>query len=64
MWWVRIVGYAYACQWLLEVQGKQLGFGVQALDVKAMIAAVNDAEVLAHAGDYPAVYDKVIAEML
>jgi len=64
VWWVRIVGYAYACQWLLEVQGKQLGFGVQTLDVKAMIAAVKDAEVLTHTGDYPAVYDKVIAEML
>ena len=42
VWWVRIVGHADACRWLLEVQDKQLGFGVHALDVTALIAAVND----------------------
>ena len=53
VWWVRIVGYAYACRWLLEVQGKPLGFAVQDLDLLTMIGAVSDAEILAHAGDYP-----------
>jgi len=64
VWWVRIVGYAYACKWLLDMQGTQLGFGVQDLDLAAMIAAVEDGEILAHASDYPAIYDHVLAEML
>jgi hypothetical protein len=62
VWWVRVVGYAYTCRWLVESQGQQLGFGPQVLDVAAMVAAVDDAEILAHTSDYPEIFDRVLAE--
>ena len=64
VWWVRIVGYTYACRWLLETQGAELGFGPQELDISAMLRAVDDPEILAHAGDYPALFETVLDEPL
>jgi hypothetical protein len=62
--WVRIVGYAYACHWLVATQGQQLGFGALELDVRAMIAAVEDPEITAHVSEYPAIFDGVLTQPL
>jgi hypothetical protein len=64
VWWVRVVGYAYACSSLVESQGRQLGFGPQKLDVQKMIGAVSDPEIAEHVAEYPAIFDRVLAEPL
>ena len=62
--WLRIVGYTYACLWLIEAQGTSLGFGPQQLDLRSMLGAVSDPEILAHLDDYPRIFDEVLAELL
>lgn len=64
VWWVRLVGYAYACAWLVAQQGSDLGFNTSEMDVREMIGAVDDRDILAHLDDYPAIFDKVLERPL
>jgi hypothetical protein len=64
VWWVRLVGYAYACAWLVAQQGSDLGFDASQMDVCKMIGAVDDRDILAHLDDYPAIFDNVLARPL
>jgi hypothetical protein len=64
VWWVRVVGVAYACAWLVAEQGAELGFSTNEMDVHAMIGVVDDAEIIAHLDEYPALFDKVLARPL
>jgi len=64
VWWVRIVGYAYACQWFLNRNGQAAGFATRDLPIQAMLAAPTDAEITAHLGDYPEIFDRVMNESL
>ena len=64
VFWARVVGYAQVCQHLLATQGKAAGFGPTQLDTRAMLAATEDPQIQAHLGDYPAVFDAIIAQDL
>jgi hypothetical protein len=56
VFWVRIVGYAYLCQDLIDVIGAGLGFAEDVLDVPALLKAVDDPQVLAKVGEQEAIY--------
>ena len=64
IWWVRVVGYAYACQWFLNRNGQAAGFASRDLPIQAMLEAPTDPQVTAHLGDYPAIFDRVMNESL
>lgn len=64
VWWTRVVAYAYVNRWLLETQGRSLGFTDRPLDVQAALSATGDPQIRAHLADYPAILDRILAESL
>jgi len=61
VFWTRVTGYAYAAQTLLNAQGPALGFGRVDLDVRGMLAATEDPQIVAHLADYPATFERIVA---
>ena len=64
LFWVRVVGYTYACNRLIADHGQSLGFENVALDAEAMLRAVDDETISAKAAEYVAVYDRILARGL
>jgi len=64
VFWVRLVGYAYLCQDFIQTTGTGLGFTNRSLDVRALLAQVDDSQILAKVGDQESVYRSVVAEGL
>jgi hypothetical protein len=64
LFWVRVVGYTYACNRLIAEHGQSLGFENVALDAEAMLRAVDDETISAKAAEYVAAYDRILARGL
>jgi hypothetical protein len=64
VFWVRVVGYAFVCRNLLMEQGRAAGFATPALDVNQLLATVTDEQIRSRVGDYPATFERIIAESL
>jgi hypothetical protein len=64
LFWLRIVGYAFACTRLIRDQGVSLGFEDVSLPAEDMLAAVDDKIVSSRASDYVAGFDRILAQGL
>ena len=64
LFWLRVVGYAYACSRLISDQGVFLGFENVALPAEEMLAAVDDEIVSSRAREYVAAFDRILAQGL
>jgi hypothetical protein len=64
LFWLRVVGYAYACTRLISDQGVSLGFEDVSLPVAQMLGAVDDEIVSSRASDYVASFDRILGQGL
>ena len=62
VFWLRLVGYAYVCRAYVERHGSGIGIAVPDLDVEALLASVPDDQITSRLTDYPATFDRVLAE--
>ena len=62
--WVRIVGYAYACNRLLEVHGKSLGFATPEFPLNRLLGGTEDDFISERIHDFPKAFDKLVAHGL
>ena len=64
IFWLRLVGYAYACGELVRAQGVPLGFAAPALDPADLLRKTNDDYISTHLDDYLAAMRRVADEGL
>lgn len=64
LFWLRVVGYGYACNRLLASHGATLGFDLRPYDVERMLRAVRDDYILARVPGYTKSFEKVAAQGL
>jgi hypothetical protein len=62
VFWLRLVGYGYVCRAYVERHGSGIGIAVPDLDVAALLAAAADDQITSRLTDYPATFDRVLAE--
>jgi hypothetical protein len=60
IFWLRVVGYGYACADLVKSQGARLGFEARGFDVVALLADVDTA--LGKRGDPTSLFREVLAQ--
>lgn len=64
LFWLRLVGYAYACNQLLATQGASVGFEVPALPAAQLLSSVNDEFIVTRVPEYLQAFDQIIARGL
>jgi hypothetical protein len=64
IFWLRVVGYAYACNRLLAAQGVSVGFEDATLPTEEMLAAVDDDRIAGRAADYVHGFETILAQGL
>jgi hypothetical protein len=64
LFWVRLVGYAYACSRLIAEFGTAVGFEDKPLPAGDMLHAVEDSRISQHVADYLQVFDSIVAQGL
>lgn len=64
LFWLRLVGYAYACSRLIAELGTAVGFEDKPLLAGDMLHAVEDSRISKHAADYLQVFDSIVAQGL
>jgi hypothetical protein len=64
IFWLRLVGVGYACNWFLARAGRELGLRTEAYPVREMLAATHDEFVLSHLDDYPGRFETVLETAL
>lgn len=62
VFWTRLLGYAYVCNWYMVRAGKVLGLTPRPNDLAAMLVATGDSQIIANADRYPRIFDQIIAE--
>ncbi len=64
LFWLRVVGYAYACNQLLVAQGASLGFEKLPFPAADMLSGIDDEYISARVPDYVRTFDAIIAQGL
>jgi hypothetical protein len=64
LFWLRLVGYAYACNRLIAELGTAVGFEDKPLPAGDMLHAVEDSRISTHVADYLQVFDSIVAQGL
>jgi hypothetical protein len=64
LFWLRVVGYAYACNRLIGEQGVSVGFEEIPLPADEMLKAVDDEYISARASAYVDRFDLIVAKGL
>lgn len=64
IFWLRMVGYGYACNGLITTQGKDLGFRSRAYDGAGMLRYAADETIVARSAEYVKAFDAVAAQGL
>ena len=64
LFWLRLVGYAYACSRLIAELGTAIGFEDKPLPASDMLHAVEDSRISQHVADYLQVFDSIVAQGL
>lgn len=64
VFWVRVVGYAYACQHFIAANDTTGSFTNRPVDVPALLADLDDPHIPAHVGEQATIYDRIIDEGL
>ena len=59
--WLRVVGYGYACNDLLSRRGADVGIAPVPYPVATLLGAVNEVTISSRAGEYSTVFDEIIA---
>jgi hypothetical protein len=59
--WVRLVGYAYACNSYLVRFGTDLGLSRRTVDAKSLIRPVRDDQIRENLALYPGIFDQILA---
>jgi hypothetical protein len=62
IFWLRVVGYAYICHRLVDLQGAELGFKTPAFSVTKMLGFVGDEYISSRAAEYTGAFDAVLDE--
>lgn len=62
VFWTRLTGYAYVCNWYLGRAGAAAGFERRAFDAVAMLRATEDQQIRDNIGEFPHIFEAVIAE--
>lgn len=64
VFWVRLVGYAYVCNRLLETRGAEVGLKRRTLDVEKLMGASCDAEMIERSPDQANVFLGIVKKSL
>jgi hypothetical protein len=64
LFWLRVVGYTYACARLIGDHGVSAGFEDVPLDAEEMLRAVDEEIIASQASAYVAEFDRIIARGL
>ncbi|WP_433729641.1 hypothetical protein ACQP0C_00920 [Nocardia sp. CA-129566] len=64
LFWLRLVGYAYACGELVRTQGVPLGFATPTIDPAMLLRKTGDEYISRHIDDYVAAMRRVADEGL
>jgi hypothetical protein len=64
LFWLRVVGYAYACSRLIAEHGIAVGFEDVPLPVEDLLHAVDDDRISTRAADYLQAFEAIIAQGL
>jgi hypothetical protein len=64
LFWLRLVGYAYARHRLVEEQGRPFGFMGRPVDVPRLLAGAQDDIIAARAADYAAKISEITQQGL
>jgi hypothetical protein len=64
LFWLRLVGYAFACSRLIAEHGIAVGFDDIRLPIDDMLDAVDDDRISTRVADYSRVFDAIIAKGL
>jgi hypothetical protein len=64
LFWMRVVGYTYACNRLIADHGLSVGFENVAMDAEKMLRAVDDESISSQAAAYVAVFDRILSKGL
>ena len=64
IFWLRLVGYAYACRELIREQGVRISFSVPTLSPADLLRKVSDEHILLHVDDYVLAMQSVVEEGL
>ena len=64
IFWVRIVGYGYACKRLIEVHGKNLGFATPTFPQNHLLGGTSDAFISKRLLDFSKAFDELITRGL
>jgi hypothetical protein len=59
IFWLRLIGYGYACNGLIASQGKDLGFRSRPYDSAEMLRQAADEAIAANPAEYVATFDVV-----
>jgi hypothetical protein len=62
IFWLRLVGYGYACHDLVTSQGSGLGFEAQSFDVPQLLDGVGDEYIRMSVAQFEGVYQSVVAQ--
>ena len=63
-WWLRLVGYAWACRTLISDDGKGAGVSVPPLQVPVLLALIKDPVITTHLAEYPQTFVEVTSKGL
>jgi len=64
LFWLRVVGYAYACNRLIAAQGVSVGFEEIPFAADEMLRAVEDKFISSRVSDYVRTFDTILAQGL
>ena len=64
VFWLRVVGYAFVCNQLVQTQGARLGFESAPLDVLALLRGAQDEHIASRLDAYQPTFDVIIARSL
>lgn len=64
IFWLRLVGYGYACNRLIRIQGKSFGFEPGEFSIDQLLRQMADAEIAGNAAQYWSAFESVATEGL
>lgn len=64
LFWLRLVGYAYACSDLIAKQGVTFGFEDNPLPLEELLRAADDERISRNAAEYRRSFDDILAQGL
>jgi hypothetical protein len=63
-WWLRLVGYAWACRTLISEQGGSAGLDIPQLQVQVLLASIKDPLIEENLTHYPQIFVEVTSKGL